>query len=175
MFITLQDQLFFFSLSLAEHSWYSPPAIFTTLSMAVSFYNNFSALPYTPAPPTSTSWCCCCWCSSSPRSQQWLGRGQHPGVQHPGSDKGSSCPSNCSRWGRGQPGRPRHRWCRAFSPAGSWAGRTPWTWSGWTTELGSAAWGWAAQGAAIEGNTLSLFGRRQKMFSVSDLWMKGLW
>lgn len=106
----------------------------------------------------------------NPRSQQSLGRGQRPAVRRPGSGRGSSCPSSCSRWGRGQPGRLRHRWCRASSPARSWGGRSPWTWSGWTTAPGSAAWGWAAQGVATVGNTLSLFfvfflnkGRWQKL------------
>lgn len=102
------------------------------------------------------------------KSRLSLGHERHLGVQHPGSGRGSSCPSNCSRWGKGQPGRPRHRWCRAFSPTGNSAGRSPWTWSGWTTAPGSAALGWAAQEAATVDNTF-----RRKKVDRRSLWYWG--
>ena len=72
------------------------------------------------------------------------------------SGTGNSFPSSYSRWGTRLPGKPRHKLCKASAPGGSWAGRSPWTWSGWTTGRGWGAWGWGGRAAATGGNTWSL-------------------
>lgn len=90
------------------------------------------------------------------RCPQCWGRVRSPAVENRGSGTESSFPSSCSRWGTAPPGRLRHKWYTASSPTGSWAGRSPWTWSGWTTGLDSTVWGSGGPGVATGGSTWSL-------------------
>lgn len=90
------------------------------------------------------------------RCPQCWGRVLSPAVENRGSDTESSFPSSCSRWETAPPGRLRHKWCTASSPTGSWAGRSPWTWSGWTTGPDLRVWGSRGPGGATGGSTWSL-------------------
>lgn len=115
----------------------------------------FHWIPLIPPlpPPCSVAVSCCG--TPPPRCLWWRGRVRRRAARRPGSGTRSSSPSSCSRWGRARRGRRGRRWCRVSSPAGSWAGRSPWTWSGWTTAPGSAASGSAAPAAATGGSTSS--------------------
>lgn len=79
-------------------------------------------------------------------------------VENRGSGRGSSFPSSCSRWETTPPGTLRHKWYMASSPEGSWASRSPWTSSGWTTGPGSTVWGSGGPEVTTGGNTSSLRG-----------------
>lgn len=90
------------------------------------------------------------------RCQRCWGHVLSPAVENRGSDTESSFPSSCSRWETAPPGRLRHKWYTASSPTGSWAGRSPWTWSGWTTGPDSTVWGSRGPGVTTGGSTWSL-------------------
>ncbi len=90
------------------------------------------------------------------RCPRCWGRVRSPAVENRGSGTESSFPSSCSRWETMPPGRLRHKWYTASSPTGSWAGRSPWTWSGWTTGLDLRVWGSGGPGVTTGGSTWSL-------------------
>lgn len=90
------------------------------------------------------------------RCPRCWGRVRSPAVENRGSGTESSFPSSCSRWETTPPGRLRHKWYTASSPTGSWAGRSPWTWSGWTTGPDLRVWGSGGPGVTTGGSTWSL-------------------
>lgn len=103
------------------------------------------------------------------RCPQCWGRVRSPAVENRGSGTESSFPSSCSRWGTAPPGRLRHKWYTASSPTGSWAGRSPWTWSGWTTGLDSTVWGSGGPGVTTGGSTWSLRVGPPSRAQISDV------